>query len=277
MSEQLEYMSTKTRQRKRDESRVVAYVSPFPDIPGFLHNEFMKSQARRYNSSVEVEEDQYVDWRPDMPWEPYLYLKADTYRPMPDLFPEIKPGKMLEISERFGIRRKIMPWEQRMLTWKKGGADRTIKGWVQFDRDVTIDTLLEKGKTIWMSLTPAETMSLWPGVKRAKGHVIMTGLGLGFQLYQVAQRIDKVKRITVIEKEQEICDAIMPRLQTHLAKHNGASIPIEVIVGDVNKELLKLSGDVALLDHFEGFGGNSYDMDRLKDVCPGIKSWWCWG
>ncbi len=62
----------------------------------------------------------------------------------------------------------------------------------------------------WMSLTPMEMMTMRHGTKRARGRVIVAGLGLGHQLIEVSKR-KQVKEIVLVEKSQELVDWILPR------------------------------------------------------------------
>ena len=58
-----------------------------------------------------------------------------------------------------------------------------LRGSVVFDDDVELPVLYEKradgnwGMYPWMSLTPAELLTLRPGTKLARGHTVIAGLG----------------------------------------------------------------------------------------------------
>ncbi len=121
-----------------------------------------------------------------------------------------------------------------------------------------------------MSLTPAELMTLRPGTRMAKGHTIIAGLGLGHQLIEVAKRLP-VKRVTVVELDEELADWIMPVIRPHLRKK------VDVVIGDAYEVIPKLKGDVALIDIFPGYGDGFRRVEELRRASPGIKKFWGWG
>jgi hypothetical protein len=165
---------------------------------------------------------------------------------------------------------------QALLTW----WGREV-GTVVFDTDVPIPALYQRrepddagtgewNETPWMSITPAEIMTLRPGTRLAKGRVVIAGLGLGHQLIEVTKRL-QVKRVTVVELDAELVDWILPAIRPHLRK------PVEVIVGDAYAVLPTLRADVALIDIFPGYGDGHRRVAELARRCPGIKTMWGWG
>ncbi len=122
-----------------------------------------------------------------------------------------------------------------------------------------------------MSLTPMEMITLRPGIKLAKGEVVIGGLGLGYQLVEVSKR-KQVKKITLVEIDQGIVDNILPRLLPMLDH------PVdEGIVGSVYDVMPTLKADVALIDVFKTYGNNEYKQYRLRETCKNIGNIWCWG
>ena len=206
-----------------------------------------------------------VPWDPNMKFQPALKIQASTYR-QPSLFDvpvceasEKNPNRVWDRNpEKFavspcgkwGYRERILPADQPLET-KVG--NRT--GIVTFDGDVKIPMLNYRydGGQIWhqdpiMSFTPMEFFSLRVGVKRARGHVVVAGLGMGWQLQRVCKK-RTVQRVTLVEKYQGIVDWIMPRLDL-----NGRDV--EVLVGDACDIVPTLTADVALIDIFTSYGGN---------------------
>lgn len=133
-----------------------------------------------------------------------------------------------------------------------------------FTAPVEIPVLLT-GEKLWMSFTPMEVFSLRGGTRRAKGHTVIAGLGLGYQLTEVAKR-KQVERITLVERSQELVDWLMPVLAPRLNDK-----PIDVIIGDARKEVPKLTADVALIDIAASYGGNTFSAGR------NIPNVWVWG
>lgn len=62
---------------------------------------------------------------------------------------------------------------------------------------------LTNGNNVWMSLNPNEIETMKPFINKAKGNVLVLGLGLGYVPFMMALK-DEVKSITIIEKDQDI-------------------------------------------------------------------------
>ena len=62
---------------------------------------------------------------------------------------------------------------------------------------------LTEGNNIWMSLNPNEIETMKPFINKAKGNVLVLGLGMGYVPFMMANK-SEVKSITIIEKDPEI-------------------------------------------------------------------------
>lgn len=62
---------------------------------------------------------------------------------------------------------------------------------------------LTEGNNVWMSLNPNEIETMKPYIKKAKGHVLVLGLGLGYVPFMMANK-KEVHKITIIEKDPDI-------------------------------------------------------------------------
>ena len=62
---------------------------------------------------------------------------------------------------------------------------------------------LTEGNNIWMSLNPNEIETMKPFINKAKGNVLVLGLGMGYVPFMMANK-PEVKSITIIEKDHEI-------------------------------------------------------------------------
>ena len=62
---------------------------------------------------------------------------------------------------------------------------------------------LTEGGNIWMSLNPNEIETMKPYINKAKGNVLVLGLGMGYVPFMLSLK-NCVKSITIIEKDQEI-------------------------------------------------------------------------
>ena len=62
---------------------------------------------------------------------------------------------------------------------------------------------LTQGNNIWMSLNPNEIETMKPYIAKAKGDVLVLGLGMGYVPFMMANK-EEVKSITIVEKDPEI-------------------------------------------------------------------------
>lgn len=224
-----------------------------------------------------------VPWNPAMKWTPELNIVGETYRPI-NVFPELgasdapvaelNPAQYADSPNRlFRYCVRLHRAGQRLMTW---WGNQT--GTVIFDSDVPIPAIFqcregEPGvwnESPWMSLTPAELMTLREGTRQAKGRTVIAGLGLGHQLIEVSRRL-QVKEVVLVELSQELVDFYLPRIRPHVKKR------LTVIVGDAYEVLPTLAADVALVDIFPNYGGNEAAMQVLRRRCPKIKKLWGWG
>lgn len=225
-------------------------------------------------------------WSPAMPWKRELNLRGDTYKvlelwpgitPSADPVDSLAPGQFVDSpSRKFRYCVRLHPAGHTLLTW---WGDQV--GTVLFDTDVIIPALYQArdpdspgtgywNETPWMSLTPAELMTLRPGTIMAKGRTIIAGLGLGHQLIEVSRRV-RVKRVMLVELDQELVDWILPRIRPFLKK------PLDVHVGDAYEIIPTLRADVALIDIFPGYGDGFRRVAQLAERSPKIKKFWGWG
>jgi hypothetical protein len=227
-----------------------------------------------------------VPWNPAIKWTHQLNIQGATYDVL-ELWPGIAPsddpvetlraGQFVDSPTRkFRYCVRLHRRGQALLTWWGSQV-----GTVVFDSDVIIPALYEARPEDqrsdghfedmpWMSLTPAELMTLRPGTRKAKGHTVIAGLGLGHQLIEVTKRL-QVKRVTIVELDAELVEWIMPRIRPHLRK------PVEVVVGDAYEVIPRLKADVALIDIFPGYGDGFRRVGELAARSPGIKTFWGWG
>jgi hypothetical protein len=254
-------------------------------LPDFVlkeRDELRKARIEREKKEVAERLTRCEDWRPDMPWKREMSLTAQSYRAL-NLFPEVQPRKPpLNPNDVQPGRYAESPsgtWRYTVNTLPKGEKLHTWCGskiWtVLFDGPVNIpaiyrrDNLWEEKKLYdknpWMSITPAEVMSMRTGLRFAKGHTIVAGLGLGHLLINVTQK-KSVKKVTLVEINQDLVDWIYPRVKPHL------EMAVEVIVGDARKVIPGLEADVALIDIDSKYGNN-----RFRAPTQHIGKVWVWG
>jgi hypothetical protein len=145
-------------------------------------------------------------------------------------------------------------------------------GTVLFDGPVQLPAIYRKwrdGETYaedpWMSLTPAEILSMQAGLRFAKGHTVVAGLGLGHLLINVTKKAS-VKKVTLVEISQELVDWLLPKVKPHLG------MDVDVIVGDANTIIPGLEADSALIDIDSSYGNNEFLAPHRH-----IDRVWVWG
>jgi len=221
-----------------------------------------------------------VPWDPKLKWNQEWNIKADTYK-VRNLFPDVTPTEHHHIDAVKDPAEKVLSPEGTFVYVVKrleaGTQLDTLysnqQGTVMFDGPVLVPCLHEKhgyhenrwNKNPWMSLTPMEFVTLRAGIRFAKKHTVIAGLGLGHQLIEVSLK-KTVKQITLIEKSQELVDWLLPRIREFMG-----DVPLKVVVDDAKKVVPKMTADVALIDIFRSYGGNYFQE------CPKIGRVWCWG
>lgn len=253
-------------------------------LPSFCYPPgFLAKRAQREKEAIQQRLTACVDWSPDIKWQPQLNLRAESYTTL-NLFPEchiITTNDVNSVKDP-GITSPSGSWLYCVKRLQRGVPLTTWYGWktgnVVFDGPIFIPSLHQKWRNNsewkeapWMSFTPAEVISMRGGTKRAKGSVIVAGLGLGHQLIEVSRR-KQVTKLILVEKEQELVDWILPRILPHLGRKLD-----DIIVGDAYEEMPKLTADVGLVDIFSGYGGNDSERDKLRRTCKSIGYIWCWG
>jgi hypothetical protein len=230
-----------------------------------------------------------VPWSRKLAWQPELNIAAASY-PTVNLFGEVRASER-EVDELREGEFVDSPGGQFRYAVRLHRRGRPLETWwgrklgsVIFDGDIEIPILFEREdssdpargwrKFPWMSLTPAELLTLRPGTKLAKGRVIIAGLGLAHQLIEVGKR-KAVTEITVVERSREVVELIMPRAMAVLAEHGRTQV--RVLGGDAFRLLPTLEADVALVDVFPAYGDNREAMAELRKRCKGIARLWDWG
>ena len=225
-----------------------------------------------------------VDWRTVTKFVPQLNLRHETFVP-PVLF-DVAPMDGNDVNKARKENLALSPkgeWAYCVKRLKRGSRLALTVGGksgdVLFDGPVCIPAVHTRkrwDKDTWdespyMSITPMEIMTLRPGTRRAKGHVVIAGLGLGHQLEEVSKR-KQVRRITLVEKSQDLMDWLWPKIEPRLDPRFRGSKSLEIIVGNAYDVLPRLEADVALIDIFPDYGGNEFSAKT-----PGIYVTWCWG
>jgi len=87
---------------------------------------------------------------------------------------------------------------------------------------------LLKNGMLWMSDTPDEQRDHRTALYKAKGHVLIGGLGLGMIAVACALK-PEVTKVTVIEIDPDIIAAVLPHLHKYLESNNISKDKLEVL------------------------------------------------
>lgn len=137
------------------------------------------------------------------------------------------------------------------------------RGICRFTREVGIPQLIEKNHSVWMALTPMEVLTQRPGLKKAKGKVLIGGLGMGWQARRVCER-KTVESVTVYEINEAV------------AKEFAFEHPkLKIVTGNV-WIADPMQYDSILLDIWNGYGSASGtpQLEAWKKIHKRI---WAWG
>ena len=248
-------------------------------MPSFFFEKQLKKAGEAIAKFVKKSAKEPQEWSPKMRWQKWLMLDAAGYNKwledylLLDLetlpgspvvrYNDMEPGACVDIpGTEIHYQNNTLPALQRLQC-----VSGNRRGWVAFDGDVIIPTLRENNSlSPWMSMTPFEIFSLRAGVRTATGHTVVAGLGLGYQLLQVARK-RTVHTVTLVEQNQALLDWVLPKIEDKLN-----DVDLRVVCGDAYKEVPKLRADALLVDIARGYGSNEFDV-----VTPHIPKKWVWG
>lgn len=204
-----------------------------------------------------------------------LLIDANSYRPesLFPLPPQLVPtAQLASPSGRFSYANRILPAGLPLWTADPSGQ----YGAVRFTGDVVIPTLYDftarPALEVWMSLTPMEVFTLRPGIYKARGKVVVAGLGLGWFLKKVHDR-ESVDEVVLIEKDRDLLDWYGYDLCQRLPKVT------EVICGNAYAYLGRLGRHAKYLyDIWPHLGEAAVDrkFQAKKRKLPHVWGWGDW-
>lgn len=109
-------------------------------------------------------------------------------------------------------KKQIGKWDLGNQTYKPFEAfirdDLIIEGYKEipcigyFDKEFTFPTVFENDVE-WMAIKPNEIETMKEHIDKAKGNVLVYGLGLGYYPYMISLK-DDVTKITIVEREESV-------------------------------------------------------------------------
>ncbi len=211
-----------------------------------------------------------------------IIINGKSYKPerlfkskVSDIYQATKGGPNVVFSpnKEFWYANVTLPKGSWLKYWKDiiGGY-----GYIAFSTNVVIPSLYDKSG-LWMSITPAECLSLRPGIKKASGKVMLGGLGLGYMLKAIIAK-KEVTEIVLVEQSQELLNWYGYGMCTELEKLHKKKIT--VICDDVINHLGKTHGDNTwyICDIWRDFP-NWYQFlsDEWCEAIDSTKKFWGWG
>ena len=129
---------------------------------------------------------------------------------------------------------------------------------------------LTEGNNVWMSLNPNEIETMKPYIKKAKGNVLVLGLGMGYVPYMISLK-DEVKSITIIETDKEIIDLFKKNLLPLFVNKNKITIIEDDAIKYLNRKDLRYDYIFADIWH-DAEDGLSLFV-QLKRINQNIDCW----
>lgn len=207
----------------------------------------------------------------------YRYRLFDSCEAVPKLDDLKRKSLVWSPSKKFAYSNALMP-KATTLELAQGHK----RGKVYFDDDVVMPVLYSfnekryKKLQVWMGISPMEILTQRQGVRLAKGHCLIGGLGLGWLLRRVAEK-KSVTKITLVEISQELLDWYGNDLCQRITEDTGT--PIEVICDDVLQHMGKHGEDVRhLIDIWPDYPNYAHYLPKpWRDAIKSVKYFWGWG
>ena len=181
-----------------------------------------------------------------------------------ELFPEFadNPGYSVQLG-RNSLECRELPlyvpavgpagWQRSWLALRLG-PDKA-PALCGFSTAVRIPQLVDR-RQVWMSLTPNEIMTQRSQITRARGRVVMLGLGLGWAARRVLDR-SQVSHLTIVEHDPCVLEYIGQRIVAQYGDR------VSLVCGDAYEHDYR-GYDVALWDVWPFYGAAKNDRRYLR-------------
>ena len=131
---------------------------------------------------------------------------------------------------------------------------------------------LTEGNNIWMSLNPNEIETMKPYINKARGNVLVLGLGMGYVPFMLSLK-NCISKIIIIEKDQNIIDLFDEFIYPHFPNKE----KIEIIKGDaieyVSKNQKQGTYDYIFADLWHDPEDGLPLFVKLKKINKNIDCW----
>ena len=126
-----------------------------------------------------------------------------------------------------------------------------------------------QGNNVWMSLNPNEIETMKPFIEKAKGDVLVLGLGMGYVPFMMSEK-SEVKHITIIEKDKNIINLFNKVLFPSFRNKNKITIICDDAISYVSS---KKKYDYIFADLWHNPDDGSDLFIKLKRIDKGIDCW----
>ena len=126
-----------------------------------------------------------------------------------------------------------------------------------------------QGNNVWMSLNPNEIETMKPFIEKAKGDVLVLGLGMGYVPFMISER-SEVKHITIIEKDKNIINLFNKVLFPSFRNKNKITIICDDAISYVSN---KKRYDYIFADLWHNPDDGLDLFIKLKRINKGIDCW----
>jgi hypothetical protein len=141
---------------------------------------------------------------------------------------------------------------------------------------VTDMAVLQRHGRTWMSMTPMELESQEIGVRLARGHVLIYGLGMGWSAAASALR-DPVESVTVVEVDPDVL-ALHGELDLFAQLPSAARAKVRLVEGDAYRYLPDRPVDLLMPDFWLPlFSDGRVEEVRRMQANVGARSIYFWG
>ena len=142
-----------------------------------------------------------------------------------------------------------------VVSWRNGLFMGQQPTKFRFSHPITIRSLVEKDRGVWMTDQPQEIWQMRDAVSKARGNVLIGGLGLGAISHLIPTMGTNVDSVTTVERSQDIANIVAP----YIAKQT-------LIVADLFEYLKNTDRkfDFAFFDIWQGTG----ETDWAEYIVP---------
>lgn len=138
-----------------------------------------------------------------------------------------------------------------------------------FDTEFSYPTVFENGVE-WMAIKPNEIETMKEPIRKARGRVLVYGLGIGYFAYMASQK-QEVDSVTIIERDQNVIDLFEECILPQFPNKNKISIVKSDAFDYAKNEMKKGSFDYVFTDlwHDVSDGVDLYvKMKKYEALCP---------